>query len=148
MSTNPESKRAPVLTAVSSTGSRGWPGGGQIKACPRAMLWALIIPAKNMISAKTKSSMPSTALGISGGRGLVTTRSDVEAARETMVWGTSVAFCAQWWAPPCPPAWPPPAGSWFVAALGFDQWVPSQRITSGAVPAKKSSMKTRAVVSR
>jgi len=58
-----------VLNAVSSTGRRGCPGGGQITAEPRMIVNAETKPEKSMISVTTKISIASTALGTSGARG-------------------------------------------------------------------------------
>ena len=65
-----------VLTAVSSTGRRGCPGGGQPTAEEAFVIeCALISPANSIASVKMKISMPSTAFGTSGaGRGSLITR--------------------------------------------------------------------------
>ena len=58
-----------MLKAVSSIGSRGWPGGGQISAEPRMIVKADTKPEKSITSVATKISIPSTAFGTTGGRG-------------------------------------------------------------------------------
>src|SRR5260221_4360122 len=54
-----------VLKAVRSTGRRGWPAGGHTPpiTVARAIVWALINAAKNIISATTKMIMARTELG-------------------------------------------------------------------------------------
>src|SRR3990172_4599497 len=61
-----------VLTAVTATGRRGWPAGGQVTLPRRKTRKAPTSPAKNIASAPRKASMASRALltaGPAGGQG-------------------------------------------------------------------------------